>query len=77
MIIRSPNQDILQEEFGNNEIKYQVVTEFEGEYSFCFENTSNTEVLTVDFQFKTGVEAKDYSQLVSKEEGVNFLVSAQ
>lgn len=77
MSITSPNNEILHEEFGNKEIKYQVVTEKEGEYSFCFENTSISEPMMVEFDFKTGVEAKDYSQLISKEEGDNFLASAQ
>lgn len=41
--------------------------EFEGEYKFCFHNTDFQNKITVYFDYKTGVEAKDYTDLISKE----------
>ncbi|KAL4429438.1 hypothetical protein ABPG74_021025 [Tetrahymena malaccensis] len=56
---------------------FQIITEFEGEYQFCFHNTDLKQDITVYFDYKTGVEAKDYADLIQKEDGVKFELSAK
>lgn len=43
------------------------MTQIEGNYQFCFQNLENTPI-KIKFGYKTGVEAKDYSELTSKED---------
>lgn len=62
--IEKPDRSLLISYEIEHEINYQVVTENEGDYNFCFENLSDQETIDVDFDYKTGAEAKDYSDLV-------------
>ncbi|KAL4467997.1 hypothetical protein ABPG72_015867 [Tetrahymena utriculariae] len=58
-------------------LNFQNFTQFGGEYLFCFHNTDLKQDITVYFNYKTGVEAKDYADLIKKEDGVKFKLSAK
>lgn len=62
--IEGPKKVILFEDTGKSEFKYHVVTEADGDYSYCVENLSDLKNVIVDIIYVTGVDARDYSELI-------------
>ena len=60
----------------NPKLRYQFTSFIGGNYQICILNKEN-EPVTFDFMIQTGVEAKDYSNIITKKHLRPIEVQAQ
>ena len=67
--LNSTNSETVKEELKDvpSTTKVSMVTLKEGNYQFCFQSLESFPV-SIKFDYRTGVEANDYSSLTSKED---------
>jgi hypothetical protein len=48
-------------------MKHSFTSSIEGNHQICFDNYNQKNKIRIDFEFSSGVAAKDYSELAKKE----------
>jgi len=67
VVLKDPSNSVVYSKMATGDGKFAHTPAMNGEYKGCFNNNEGVQQKTIEFEFKTGAQAKDYSQLAKKE----------